>query len=170
MKHLFSILLLTILPCLPLTHPQPGQKESALVAFGAKEEIDAIQNIEGTDYKLSHKYTLYFFIAGVWVSDDGYVLQKKDAFNTYYPLSADEVKNFQAQGKLPSPLPKYSIPLLQYLFGYSLWIIVAFVAGGPFLRHLSRRLMGRRFCPSCKLELTPYEAEMKVCGICHTHL
>lgn len=171
MKHFFSLLVFAVLLCLP-SYVHAGQAKLAFgkVWFGAKEEIDKIQDIKGTEYQLGHKYTLYFFIAGVYLSDDGYVLQPKNAYGTYYPDSEEDIKIFQRAGLLPSPLPKYSIPIWQYLFGYSLWIILAFAIGVPLLRPLMRRMMGKSFCPSCKLELTPYEAEKRVCGACNTHL
>ncbi len=171
MKLLFLVLLFAvILYCPSPNHVETGKRELGVVFFGREEVIDKIQDLEGSDYKLSHKYTLYFFIAGVYLSDDGYVLQKKAAFNAYFPLSGEEIKRLQDEGNLPSPLPKYSIPIWRYLFGYSLWIIVGAVVGAPFLRHLMRKLMGKKFCPTCKLELTPHEAETKICGVCHTPL
>lgn len=172
MKHLFSALVFAALFCLPSVHAQAGQNSLALgtLLFGSKDEVDTIREIEGTDYKLCHKYTLHFFMAGIYLSDGGYVLQKKGEFNSYYPLSEERIKELQREGALPSPLPKYSIPLIQYAFGYSLWIITAFVVAGPTLRHVMRRMMGKRFCPSCKLELTPHEAVTKTCGVCNTPL
>ena len=166
-----SILVLGVLLCLPVS-VHAGQRQFAFgkVWFGAKEEIEKIQDIKGTEYQLSHKYTLYFFFAGVYLSDDGYVLQPKSSYGSYYPNSEESIKEFQRAGLLPSPLPQYSIPIWQYLFGYSLWIVVAFVGCGPLLKHLIRRLSGKQFCHSCKLELTPREIEMRVCGCCNARL
>ena len=171
MKHFSSILVLGVLLCLPVSvHAGPRQFAFGKVWFGAKEEIDKIQDIKGTEFQLSHKYTLYFFFAGVYLSDDGYVLQPKNSYSSYYPNSEESIKEFQRAGVLPSPLPPYSIPIWQYLFGYSLWIVVAFVAGGPMVKPLIQRLRGKRFCHSCKLELTPREVEMGVCGCCNAKL
>ncbi len=172
MKHLFSTLVFVALFCLASAHVEAAQHRLAFVPvyFGSREEIAKIQDIEGTSYKLSNKYTLHFFIAGIYLSDDGYVLQDKNAFNTYYPLSEEEIKKLQGTGKLPTPLPSYSISIWAYLIGYSLWIIIAFAVGWPSLRHLTRMLMGKRFCPSCKLELTPYESQAGICGVCNARL
>ena len=169
MKHFFSILVFVVLLSLP-SHVHAGQANLAFgkLLFGDKEEIDKIQDIKGTDYQLGHKYTLHFFLAGVYLSDDGYVLQPKNAHDTYYPNSEQEIKELQKAGLLPSPLPKYSIPIWQYLFGYSLWIVLAFVIGGPFVWPRIQKLRGKRFCPSCKLELNP--TETKVCGACNAPL
>jgi hypothetical protein len=109
--------------------------------FGADEKIGKIQEIPGTDYNLCHKYTLHFFLAGIYLSDDGYVLQKKTDSRAYHPLTAQEIKELQQTGELPSPLPAYSISTIEYLFGYSLWIVLVFVVGVPMLRSSFRRLM-----------------------------
>ena len=170
MRRLLSISVFIVLFGLQSSQLQRQRANFAGFMFGAKEEVDKIQDIEGTNYKLSHKYTLYFFIAGVYLSDDGYILQDKTAFDTYYPHSDEAIRDFQTKGLLPSSLPKYSIPLIEYLFGYSLWIVIALSAAWPSLKHLLRRLTGKRFCPHCKLEMTPYESETKICGACGKHL
>ncbi|HEX8556980.1 MAG TPA: hypothetical protein VF668_02705 [Pyrinomonadaceae bacterium] len=172
MKHLFSTLVFAALFCLPSSHARAAQQgaPAGVFYFGSQEEVGVIQDVRGTDYKLGHKYTLHFFLAGLYLSDDGYVLQKKGDFNSYSPLSEARIKDLQLAGALPSPLPKYSIPFFQYVIGYSLWIVIAFVAAAPSLQRLMRRMMGKRFCPSCRLELTPHEAETGVCGACSRHL
>jgi hypothetical protein len=172
MNHFLSILFIASLSCVPSDHPQAGQQKLAfgVLHFGAKEVVNKIQDLEGTSYKLSHKHTLYFFLAGVYLSDDGYVLQDKTAFNTYYPLSEEKIKELQRDGLLPSPMPAYSISIWEYLIGYSLWLIIAGVVAAPFVNHLLRRLMGKRFCPSCKSEMTPHEAETNICAACSAPL
>jgi len=171
MKHFSSTLVLGVLLCLPVSvHAGQGLFAFGNVWFGAKEEIDKIQDIKGTEFQLSHKYTLYFFFAGVYLSDDGYVLQPKNSSGAYYPNSEESIKEIQRAGLLPSPLPDYSIPIWQYLFGYSLWIAIALVGGAPLAKYVLRRLSRKQFCQSCKLELTTRELEMRVCGSCNTKL
>ncbi|HKO98474.1 MAG TPA: hypothetical protein VJU86_15865 [Pyrinomonadaceae bacterium] len=170
MKRLFSIFVFAILLCLPLVSVRANEKKlgfSSLI-FGTKEIITRIQDIEGTDYKLSHKYTLHFFIAGTHLSDDGYVLQKRSEFSSYRNLTPEEIQRFQQAGVLPSPLPAYSIPLLAYLAGYSLWIILAIAIAIALRRPLMRRLRGQRNCPTCGLPLNARELQAKVCGACST--
>jgi hypothetical protein len=104
------------------------------------------------------------------VSDDGYVLQKKTDYGAYYPLSEQRIIEMQQGGLLPSPLPKYSIPILAYIFGYSLWIILAFVVGVPASKPLVRKLSGRKYCPSCGLQLNQRELEARKCGACSAAL
>lgn len=172
MKRFLLTLVFVLLFCLQSAHVQAAQNKSILgtYLFGRREEIGEIQGLAGTDYKLGHKYTLYFFIAGIYLSDDGYVLQDKGAFKTYHPLSEKEIKELQASGTLPSPMPGYSISIWSYLFGYSLWIVLAFSIAAPSLRRLALRLIGIRFCPSCKLELTPHESKARICGVCNAPL
>ena len=155
--------------------------------FGASEKIEKLQDLEGTEYILSHKYTSHFFFAGMYLSDDGYVLQKKgDSTNnrpfdgmkrvhdltTYYPLNPEKILEMQQSGVLPTPMPKYSIPILEYVFGYSLWLVLAFaifwVVGAPWIWARWRRARGIRDCPSCGLQLNPDEIKAKFCGACST--
>jgi len=117
-----------------------GSSVSAQV-FGVDENIHTIQDIEGTEMCLAHKTTLHFFFLGIYVSDDGYVLAPKGTYNEYIPLTDNEIREMQNEGSLPNPLPKYSIPVFEYIFGYSLWILIggmiALAGIGRLLRHLS---------------------------------
>jgi hypothetical protein len=111
--------------------------------FGPDESIHRITEVEidGETYYLAFKTTMYFFVAGVYVSDDGYVLQEKGKTNWFIPLSQDEIRDLQAAGHLPDPLPRYTVPIWEYLFGYSLWIVVA---GTAAFSALGAKLSPRR--------------------------
>ena len=111
------------------------------LGFGSDENIHAIQDIEGTNYRLCHKTTLHFFGAGIYMTDDGYVLQERGMYDRYIPLEESDIHEMQNEGLLPNPLPQYSIPIQEYVFGYSLWIVIAFSLAWPgmgsVIRHLS---------------------------------
>jgi hypothetical protein len=100
--------------------------------FGTEEKLECIQPLslkghEGEPLCLAYKTTTTFFGAGVRFRDDGYVLkvQSRDA---YYPLPEEpRLSELQGLGLLPRPLPSYSIPAIEYAFGYSLWIVIAAV-------------------------------------------
>jgi hypothetical protein len=80
---------------------------------------------------LPTKISLSFIGAGVYVSAEGYVL-KVQGEDSYYRTTPDLLKALQEEGTIPTPLPPYHITTFQYLFGYSLWIlllVVAVVAG-----------------------------------------
>jgi hypothetical protein len=95
--------------------------------FGTNEKIRTIELTRDPNYTLCHKVRMYFFFAGVYVADDGYVLKKTLEFDgKYYPLDDAKIRELQKEGILPVPLPPYSLSFLDYLFGYSLWIILAF--------------------------------------------
>jgi hypothetical protein len=102
--------------------------------FGEQDSFRKIQDVEfqdpkGRDLYLGYRITTKFFIAGVNLTDQGYVLAVKGSEEQeYYALSAEQIKALQAEGGLPKPLPKYVISTLDYAIGYSLWIIVAFMA------------------------------------------
>jgi hypothetical protein len=117
--------------------------------FGTQDEIECItnQNFEGPhgdQLCLASKISMHFFVAGVGVSDDGYVLKIKGA-NSFYNTTPEMLKALQEEGTIPSPLPPYHISTFQYLFGYSLWLIFAIMVAfwglkkmfgkmAPFLR------------------------------------
>ena len=84
------------------------------------------------------------------LSESNWVLE---AFSSFYPLSEEKIKELQQSGLLPSPLPKYSIPLWDYIFGYSLWIILGFAIGAVTVKPLLRRASKAKYCPSCRLIL-----------------
>jgi hypothetical protein len=99
--------------------------------FGVDESITCIQpvTLKGANDEqlcLAFKTSKIFFGAGVYLRDDGYVLKPVNEYKSYYHMpGADKVARFQQEGLLPSPLPLYKIPVLDYLFGYSLWIVIA---------------------------------------------
>lgn len=95
--------------------------------FGTDERVTMLTDIDlegpnGEDLVLSRKTTTTFIFAGVNFKDDGYVLGVKGDDERYIPLPATEVKSLQAQQLLPSPLPAYKVPVIEYVFGYSLYI------------------------------------------------
>jgi hypothetical protein len=73
-----------------------------------------------------YKTTTKYFIGGLYVRDDGYVLSPASDTTRYYPLpTADRLSSFQQQGLLPDPLPPYELGAFAYANGYSLWFVVA---------------------------------------------
>ena len=97
--------------------------------FGLKETLHCIQDVtlkgrNGEELCLAYKTSGYFFFAGVYLSDDGYVLKVKRA-DLYYPLTESNLKEYRAAGYLPAQLPPYKVAIGDYLFGYSLWILLA---------------------------------------------
>jgi len=101
--------------------------------FGKSERIEEIGEFDlkgpnGEELYLAYKTTSLFFFMGVYISDDGYVLGIKKSYGSYYPLSEEKIKEFQAGGHLPNPLPKYKIPLSERLWGFSLWMLLTVVA------------------------------------------
>jgi len=101
--------------------------------FGIQEQIHCIHDVslkgsKGEDLCLGYKTSSYWIGAGIYLSDDGYVLKIKGD-NSYYSFPpTDKVEALQKQELLPEPLPDYSIPFYEYAFGYSLWIVLLGVA------------------------------------------
>lgn len=100
--------------------------------FGTDDTIKEIQELPGTNYKLCYHYHIYYFIAGLYLANDGYVLTENPdptkqrfltdpAANKYTPLTKEKTNELQQAGLLPNPLPKYSIPTSAYVEGFSMW-------------------------------------------------
>jgi hypothetical protein len=125
-----------ILLAFTLLAPRPASAGKAF--FGQQDEIHEIVNVEVTDQNnrklyLGHRVTMYFFFAGVYVKDQGYVLGVRNDSKTYYDMpGVTEVERLQKAGLLPNPLPPYRVPLIDWLLGLSLWICIA----GMLLWHL----------------------------------
>ena len=103
---------------------------SADMMFGDDDRFTKIQDIEyrideNEPLYLGYRTTITFFIAGIYLTDHGYILApRNNTDNSYYPLDDETIQELQSQGDLPKPLPPYKIELLNYMFGYSLWIII----------------------------------------------
>ena len=110
----------------------------ARLRIGKREDFAKIQPVElkgqdGGSLTLGYKTSSYWFVGGLHLSDDGYVLLAPG--DTYYEMpEGAELKAYQEQGLLPDPLPPYQIPAIEYAFGYSLWIILAAMAAWGFIK------------------------------------
>jgi hypothetical protein len=112
--------------------------------FGAQDQLDCLTNTtfegpHGEQLCLASHISLYFFGAGVYVSDEGYVLKDKGE-SSYYKTTPDQLKALQAEGTIPTPLPPYQISTFQYLFGYSLWILLLVMAVAAALKRMFGKL------------------------------
>lgn len=103
---------------------QAGPAQAGKVRFGTHETINTIQITNNPQYNLGYKTRIYFFFAGCYLKDDGYVLQKVDDTKSYISLNTAQIRELQQDGMLPTPLPTYSISFLDYLIGYSNWIVL----------------------------------------------
>jgi uncharacterized protein len=74
----------------------------------------------------SHTVT-HWVGAGLWLEDVGYAIRVPGS-DDYWELNAELTKGLQDLKVLPDPLPKYEIPVMDYVFGYSLWIVIAVLA------------------------------------------
>ena len=98
--------------------------------FGDNDTLHKIQDVEfngpkGEKLYLAYRTTIKFFILGVNITEQGYVLAIKDSKQKgYYPLNDAQIKELQNNGGLPNPLPKYELTKFDYAFGYSLWIFI----------------------------------------------
>ncbi|QCX38351.1 sel1 repeat family protein [Aureibaculum algae] len=120
--------------------------------FGKSERIIKISEVDvkgadGEELFLAYKTTQVFFFMGAYMSDDGYVLGIKKSFGSYYPLSEEKIKSLQESGVLPAALPTYKIPISEWLWGFSLWILLT-VLGGLWLIMLPKK-KDRNFTSGC---------------------
>lgn len=100
------------------------------LAFGEDQRVQRIQDIDltgpdGEELYLARLISTYFVGLGVNIRDDGFVIGVKGKSKTYYPMPSDsEVYELQKEGLLPAPLPHFELSLIDYLFGYSLYILL----------------------------------------------
>ncbi len=112
-----------------------GNAFAGKMMFGDNDTLHKIQDVEVTSPKgeelyLAYRTTIKFFVLGINITEQGYVLAIKDSEGqSYYPLDGTRIKELQNSGDLPNPLPKYELTKFDYAFGYSLWILI-FVSGG----------------------------------------
>ncbi len=74
----------------------------------------------------SHASTLFVF-AGVNITDKGYAI-RVIGNDKYWALDDNQIAVLQERGVLPNPMPSHAIPIIDLLFGYSLWLVIAGVA------------------------------------------
>lgn len=122
MKNLILILTLAIL----IPNLASARRGGGL--FGKSESIEEIIDVEakgpnGEDIYLAYKTTGYYFFMGAYMSDDGYVLGIKGS-NSFYHLDEKLIATYQENGLLPTPLPEYKIPFMDWLWGFALWILL----------------------------------------------
>jgi hypothetical protein len=101
--------------------------------FGTEDDLNCIVDIplkggSNEPLCLGFKVSMHFFVAGIYVSDEGYVLKVKNE-KSFYPMpTGQELLGYQREGMIPQPLPTYGVPMFDYLFGYSLWLIIGVMA------------------------------------------
>jgi uncharacterized protein len=126
------LMLALVLAFLPLSGA-PARAAKGL-GFGSDEKIRTLREIKlrgpsGETLFLAHKVTTQFFLLGVHVKDEGYVLAVQGDSRKYFRMPADaQVQQLQQRGLLPSPLPGYRLGMLDYLLGYSLWLLLGGMA------------------------------------------
>ena len=99
----------------------------AKLRFGKHEEVRCIVDVDargpkGESLCLAFKTTSYWVGGGVYLADDGYVLKPRGQDGVYYPMPTGGPPSTG----LPSPLPSYSVPVIDYVGGYSLWFAIVF--------------------------------------------
>ena len=72
------------------------------------------------------------------------------------PLDDARIARFQSLGVLPEPLPTFSIPLHQYVLGFSWWVLLAGVGVALFAIRIVRRLRGESEPSDAQLDPNRY--------------
>ena len=109
--------------------------------FGSQDDLNCIVDIplKGANSEalcLGFRVTLHFVGAGIYTSDEGYILRPLNDSKSYYPMpTGQDLLAYQREGMIPDPLPAYSVPTWDYVFGYSLWIILAAIAAWAGIKH-----------------------------------
>ena len=122
----------------------------AYTPFGVTEHIVPIEDVAlttpaGDALYIGHKSSTVYFILGVYVRDDGYVLGLRSNAKHYVDMPPpDKLAEFQSKGLLPKPLPPYRLGFVDYLKGYSLWLVLGPLIGLYLYFHFAVRLRRRR--------------------------
>lgn len=100
--------------------------------FGADEELHPLVDVgvqlsKGEPLVLGFKTTIRNFVLPYALSDDGYVLIVKGTSDRYYDLPEERIQEWQEAGLLPSPLPKYEVPLIERIFSYALYAAIVLI-------------------------------------------
>jgi hypothetical protein len=83
---------------------------------------------DGESLSLGFRTTRIVIGLGIYIKNQGYVLLPEEGSTLYYPLDDKQIDDMQADGSLPSTLPEHSLPLIEYIYGYSLWIAIAVIS------------------------------------------
>ena len=86
-------------------------------------------------YQLGIKTIRKAFLLPYVIRTDGYVLYQG---NSYMPIDDEEIKSYQRSGLIPEELPDVSLGIFDYLFGYSLEILIVFLIGTQILKHTAK--------------------------------
>jgi hypothetical protein len=125
----------------------------AWTPFGTVEHTTRLQDVtlttpDGEALYLGHKTSTVYFILGVYISDDGYVLGLQSNPKHYVDMPPPNMlADFQSKGQLPAPLPSYRLGVGDYLAGYSLWIVAVPLIVAYLFFHFAVRLGRRRRRP-----------------------
>jgi hypothetical protein len=115
----------------------------AKLQLGKEEKLACIVDVsfrgpEGEKLCLAYKTTTLYVGAGVYATDDGYVLRAVGQ-TVYYSLDEGRIAALQESGQLPRPLPPYEVPTITWVMGFSLWWAIGLVAGIAWIQHAVAR-------------------------------
>jgi len=128
-----------------------NDSQAARIGVGWQTQIHKIQDIrlkgpKGEALYLGVNMRVYFLIAGVFLLDEGLVLGIEGNRGSYYPMpEGDKLIELQNAGILPKDLSDYQIPIIYYIIGYSLWILIL---GGFLYNFIKRSIWRRRISPN----------------------
>ena len=118
----------------------------AWTPFGTEEHTTRIEDValttpDGEALYLGYKTSTIYFILGVYVHDDGYVLGVRSKPRHIGDMPPPKVlAELQQKGLLPNPLPPYHLGIGDYLAGFALWLIVGPIIGLYLYFHFTMRL------------------------------
>lgn len=125
-RNLRMLLAIAVLTAFALLWPERSA-HAAKFRFGTDEVLNHIQDIDlkgpnGEALYLGYKTSTHSFLLPYRLQHEGYVLGIRGQ-QRYFKLSDDQIKKFQAQQMLPSPLPPYEIGALELLIGHLAWVV-----------------------------------------------
>jgi hypothetical protein len=105
-----------------------GPAEAARYRFGTDERLYAYAKTgivrANKPVALCYKTSTYNLFAPVYTTDEKVLCNVES--NAYWPVpKGEELRNLQAAGLMPKPVPDYKRPIFDYLMGYLLWVVLA---------------------------------------------
>jgi len=121
MKTILCLLLVFSASMLNLSHAKGGLRFGTDIRTHHIIELEKDGN-EETSYLGYYTETEWFGL-GVGIEDKGYIIGIKGQ-DKFVPLNEDLKRAMQEKGFLPMSLPEYKISMIDYIFGYSLYIVI----------------------------------------------
>lgn len=116
------------------------------VSFGSESKLIDLAPTnyysEGEQLWIKGRITTHYFIGGIYVRNEGYVLSPKANKDSYFPFpKAGELAALQKVGAMPAVIPEFKIPPMDLVNGFLIWIALSLSSAYYFIKsRVERRI------------------------------